>query len=123
MAHSISSDPDLAKAGAVHAAALDAVQGAMSALSDVKFVSRPVDRDGNVIQSEEDRLEEAHRQRVLAGTARASGSLLITVQAELNNLGVELGQLRAQYLLDERMLLARIEQVAARLALAKELSK
>lgn len=124
MAHSISADPDVARAGAVHNAALDAVQSAMSALSDTKIVSRPIDREGNPVgQSEEDRLEEAQRQRVLAGTARASGSLTITIQAELNNLGIELGQLRAQYMLDERVLLNRIEQVAARLALAKEMSK
>lgn len=122
MPHSISADPDIAKAGAVHNAALDAVQQAMSSLSDVKFVSRPIDRNGTPVD-EEAALEEAHRQRVLNGTARASGSLTITIQAELNGLGVELGQLRAQYLLDERQLLNRIEQVAQRLALAKEMSK
>ena len=139
----VSADPDVAKAGAVHNAALDAVQGAMSALSDVRIVSTPVDRDGNPLgtpppQADESRealieqaLEEAHRRRVEAGTARSSEgyapvpapSLVATLQAELDGLGIRLGEMRAQYLLNERALMAQIEQVATRLAMAKEMSK
>lgn len=143
----VSADPDVAKAGAVHNAALDAVQGAMSALSDVRIVSTPVDRDGNPLgapppQADESRealieqaLEEAHRRRVEAGTARSSidlitkdepkpaPSLVATLQAELDGLGIRLGEMRAQYLLNERALMAQIELVATRLAMAKEMSK
>ena len=148
----VSADPDIAKAGAVHNAALDAVQGAMSALSDVKIVSTPVDKDGRPIDaptappdlgpSVEAALEEAHRRRVEAGTARSSEgyvpatqpatvatsetvapSLVVTLQAELDGLGMQLGQLRAQYVINERHLMAQIEQTATRLAMAKEMSK
>lgn len=141
----VSADPDIARAGAVHNAALDAVQGAMSALSDVRIVSTPVDKDGNPLgepppQATESRdvlieqaLEEAHRRRVEAGTARSSidlitkddpkPSLVATLQAELDGLGIRLGEMRAQYLFNERALMAQIEQVATRLAMAKEMSK
>jgi len=145
----VSADPDLARAGAVHNAALDAVQGAMSALSDVKIVSTPIDKDGTPLAepakappvgpSIEAALEEAHRRRVEAGTARSSAdyiaghaatqpatvapSLTVTLQAELDGLGMQLGQLRAQYVINERHLMAQIEQTATRLAMAKEMTK
>lgn len=144
----VSADPDIAKAGAVHNAALDAVQSAMASLSDVAIVSRPVDKDGNPLDGPapeaaearevliEQALEEAHRRRVVSGTARSSidlitkddpqpakPSLVVTLQAELDGLGMRLGELRAQYLLNERALMAQIEQVATRLALAKEMVK
>ena len=142
MANYVSADPDIAKAGAVHNAALDAVQGAMSALSDVQIVSTPIDKDGTPLAepakappvgpSIEAALEEAHRRRVEAGTAQSSAdylagktapSLTVTLQAELDGLGMQLGQLRAQYVINERHLMAQIEQTATRLAMAKEMSK
>ena len=133
----VSADEATARAGAIHNTALDAVQSAMGALADVKFTSTPVDKDGNPIADTriEDEMEEAHRRRVLAGTARSSldlvaqhaeaptPPLVVTLQAELDGLGIRLGNMRAQYMLDERALMAQIEQVATRLAMAKEMSK
>ena len=136
---SASEDAAVKRAGEIHNEALNAVQSAMSSLSDVTIVSTPIDRDGRPLADptfEESRdvlveraLEEAHKRRVMAGTAVAAGEepwrspVVVTLQSELDGLGMKLGELRAQYLLNERALMAQIEQVATRLELAKEMSK
>lgn len=150
----VSADPDIAKAGAVHNTALDVVQEAMSALASATFQSRPVDKLGNPLEPDPDQravaeesrdvlieraLEEAHRRRVVAGTAQSSEayvaraeeqaaaaaapSLVATLSHELSALCARLGELRANYMIQERALMAQIEQTATRVQLAREMSK
>lgn len=89
-------------------------------------------------------LERAHQKRVEQGKARSSvemveemkardaaadaappakPSLVVTLQAELDGMCTALGEMRANYAIQERQLLAAIEAKAAQLAMAKEMSK
>lgn len=89
-------------------------------------------------------LERAHQKRVEQGKARSSvemvdelkardavadaappakPSLVVTLQAELDGMCTALGEMRANYTIQERQLLAAIEAKAAQLAMAKEMSK
>lgn len=147
---SVSADPEVAEAmarrEADHVEALQQLQGAMRESMDVEFVSTPVDKHGNPLEpvkgppTVEEALEEAHRKRVLAGTAKAAGeeswrnparkeapasapSLVATLEHELSSACARLGELRANYLLQERALLAQVEAIAGKVQMAKEMSK
>jgi hypothetical protein len=90
-------------------------------------------------------LERAHQKRVEQGRAVSSiamvekmkgeeeqtnappvvpvSSKLATLKAELSNMCARLGELRANYMLNERALMAQIEAKAAQVAVAEEMSK
>lgn len=143
----VSASPELASEMAHSQTHVEMIQSLHEAASDLPdhraFVSRPVDKNGAPIGDAvgahdmsvdvEAVLERAAERRAKAGAAvssidavermRADNPVVLNLRAEQANLCARLGELRANYLLQERAIVARIEQVTTRLAVAEEMSK